>query len=203
HQVDQPPWAVQLGREQVEVRVGVGGDVSAVEAVPGPQGGAEGGAVVGGAQVDQDRGGEGVGHAQGQGAGADVGGRVDGRFGDLVAGAAQRGRYRAAGLGGRVVELGEVGVQGGVAGGGTQDVEGEDVGGAFPDRQDLGVAEQAGDAGVLDVAGAAEAFDVLAGRGHREAAGAELGQRGGQPQRGRGRRVAAFGPAEQGEAVPG
>ena len=80
----------------------------------------------------------------------------------------------------------------------------EHVGGALPDRQHLGVAEQPGDAGVLDVAGAAEALQVLAGRGDGELAGGQLGQRGDQAQLAAGRRVAVhLGPAEQREGVRG
>ncbi len=68
------------------------------------------------------------------------------------------------------------------AGDGAEDVEREHVGRAFPDRQHLGVAQQHRDAGVLDVAGAAEGFEALADDGDGLLAGHQLGDGLQQPE---------------------
>src|SRR6266511_144882 len=48
----------------------------------------------------------------------------------------------------------------------AQQVKAQDVRRALPDGQHLGVAQEARDAGVLDVPGAAEGLDHLAGMGY-------------------------------------
>src|ERR1700733_13568250 len=53
-----------------------------------------------------------------------------------------------------------------------------DLVGAFPDLRDLGVAEQALDAMVLAIAGAAEELHRIGGDTHRHVRGAQLQKRG-------------------------
>ena len=67
------------------------------------------------------------------------------------------------------------GGQAALAGLGAQQVQAEHVGGALPDGQGLGVPQQAGEPGRLDVAGAPEALQGLAGDPHRLLAQGELG----------------------------
>ena len=64
----------------------------------------------------------------------------------------------------------------------AQHIERQHVGRAFPDRVHLRVAQQLRDAGVLDVAGAAERLAGFRRDAHRELAGPELRQRRQQAQ---------------------
>ena len=59
----------------------------------------------------------------------------------------------------------------------AQRIERQHVGGAFPNRQHLGIGEQAGQAGVFDIASAAATFDGFGQCGHDLLAGGELGNR--------------------------
>ncbi len=89
----------------------------------------------------------------------------------LAAGLDQGGVAR---LGCEGVDAREERAQRAVSGDGAERVEREHVGRALPDREHLRVAEEQRQPGVLDVAGAAERLEDLAGHGHRLARRGEL-----------------------------
>jgi len=64
-------------------------------------------------------------------------------------------------------------------------LQGQDVGGAFPDAEHLGVPQQHRQPGVLHVAGAAEALQQFTAPGHRLAGGGELDQGRDHPEQAR------------------
>ena len=82
----------------------------------------------------------------------------------------------------RLAQPVEEGKVGSVALHGAPDVEAQDVVGTLPDRVHLGVAEEAGDRPLLDVAVAAVDLDGVAGRGDAEAGRSELDERSTHPQ---------------------
>ena len=96
-------------------------------------------------------------------------------------GLGRRGQAGVADAGEVIAGVGDHRLDGAALAERAQGVERQHVGGALPDRQDLGVAQQLGQAGVLDVAGAAAALDRLRRDRHRLLGGGQLGDRGQRP----------------------